>query len=52
MVKRSALRPSVLKIATDPMLAVYKEPVDVLLKPLELQPYYGETELSDDMKSK
>jgi len=52
MVKRSALRPSALEIATDPTLAVREEPVDALLEPPELQPYYGETELLDDMKSK
>ena len=52
MVKRSALRPSALEIATDPMLAVCEEPVDASLKPPELQPYYGETELLDNIKSK
>jgi len=36
MVKRSALRPSVLEIATNLMLAVREEPVDVLLEPPEL----------------
>jgi len=36
MVKRSALRPSALEIATDPILAAYKEPVDALLEPPEL----------------
>ena len=52
MAKRNASRPSTLKIATDPTLAAHKEPVDALLKPLELQSYYGETELSDNIKSK
>ena len=46
------LRPSVLEIATNPTLAARKKPVDASLEPLELQPYYGETELSDDIKSK
>ena len=36
MVKRSALRPSTLEIITNLILAVYKEPVDALLKPLKL----------------
>jgi len=52
MVKRSVLRPSALEIATDPTLAAREEPVDASLEPPELQPYYGETELLDDMKSK
>ena len=52
MAKRSALRPSALEIATDPTLAVRKEPIDASLEPSELQPYYGETELLDDIKSK
>jgi len=52
MAKRSALRPSALEIATDPTLAARKEPVDASLKPPELQPYYSETELADDIKSK
>jgi len=34
------------------MLAAREEPVDASLKPPELQPYYGETELADDIKSK
>ena len=46
------LRPSVLEIATDPILAARKEPVNALLKPLELQPYYSKTKLSDNIKSK
>ena len=45
-------RPSTLEIATDPTLAVYKEPVDASLEPLELQLYYSEIELLDDIKSK
>jgi len=52
MARKSASRPSALEIATDPALAGREEPVDATLKPLELQPYYGETELSDDIKSK
>ena len=36
MVKRSALRPSALEIATDPTLAVRKEPVDASLEPPDL----------------
>ena len=52
MVKRSALRPSALEIATNPILAAREEPVDASLKLLKLQPYYGETELSDNIKSK
>jgi len=52
MAKKSVLRPSALEIATDLTLADREEPVDLTLKPPELQPYYGETELSDDMKSK
>jgi len=36
MVKRSALRPSALKIATDLILAACEEPVDALLEPPEL----------------
>ena len=52
MAKKSASRPSALEIATDPTLAEREEPVDSTLEPPELQPYYGETELSDDMKSK
>jgi len=52
MAKRSASRPSALEIATDPTLAARKEPVDASLKPPKLQPYYGETELADDIKSK
>jgi len=52
MAKRSALRPSALEIATDPTLAAREEPVDASLKPPELQPYYGETELADNIKSK
>jgi hypothetical protein len=42
----------VLEIATNPTLADREEPVDLTLKPLELQPYYGEIELLDDIKSK
>ena len=52
MARKSALRPSALEIATDPTLAGREEPIDATLKPPELQPYYGETELSDDIKSK
>jgi hypothetical protein len=36
MARKSALRPSVLEIATDPALAHHKEPIDAILKPLEL----------------
>ena len=36
MARKSALRPSVLEIATDPTLVARKEPVDALLKPLKL----------------
>ena len=36
MVKRSALRPSALEIATDLTLVARKEPIDALLKPPEL----------------
>ena len=36
IVKRSALRPSALEIATNPVLAGCKEPVDATLKPPEL----------------
>jgi len=36
MVKRSALRPSALEIAIDPMLVAREEPIDALLKLLEL----------------
>ena len=36
MAKKSASRPSILEIATDPMLAAREEPVDALLKPPEL----------------
>ena len=52
MAKRSASRPSALKIATDPTLAAYKEPVNASLEPPELQPYYNEIELLDNIKSK
>ena len=52
MAKRSASRPSALKIATDPTLVAREKPVDASLKPPKLQPYYGETKLSDDIKSK
>jgi len=52
MAKKSALRPSALKIATDPTLADREEPVYSTLKPPKLQPYYSETELLDDIKSK
>ena len=34
--RKSALRPSVLEIATDPALAHREEPVDALLEPPEL----------------
>jgi len=34
--RKSALRPSALEIATDPTLVARKEPIDALLKPLEL----------------
>jgi hypothetical protein len=50
--RKSVLRPSVLEIATDLALAGREEPVDATLEPLELQPYYGEIELLDDIKSK
>ena len=50
--RKSALRPSVLEIATNLTLAARKEPVDASLKPPELQPYYSEIELLDDIKSK
>ena len=36
MAKRSVLRPSALKIATDLALAGREEPIDVTLKPPEL----------------
>jgi len=36
MVRKSALRPSALEIATDLALVGREEPVDVTLKPLEL----------------
>ena len=36
MVKKSALRPSTLEIATDLALAHCEEPIDAILKPLEL----------------
>ena len=36
MVKRSALRPSALEIATDPTLVAREEPIDASLEPLEL----------------
>ena len=36
IVRKSALRPSALEIATDPTLAVREEPVDASLKPPEL----------------
>ena len=36
MARKSALRPSVLEIATNLALAHCKEPVDAILKPLEL----------------
>ena len=36
MARKSVLRPSALEIATDLILAARKEPVDALLKPLEL----------------
>ena len=52
MAKKSALRPSALKIATNPTLIEREEPVDSTLKPLELQPYYSKTELLDNIKSK
>ena len=50
--RKSALRPSALEIAINPTLAGHKEPINALLKPLELQPYYGEIELLDNIKSK
>ena len=34
--RKSVLRPSVLEIATNPMLAARKEPIDASLKPPEL----------------
>ena len=52
MARKSVLRPSALEIATDPALAGREEPVDATLEPPELQPYYGEIELLDDIKSK
>jgi len=52
MVRKSALRPSALEIATDPALVGREEPVDATLEPPELQPYYGEMELLDNIKSK
>jgi hypothetical protein len=52
MARKSALRPSALEIATDPALAGREEPVDAILEPPELQPYYGEIELLDNIKSK
>jgi hypothetical protein len=52
MARKSALRPSALEIATDPALVGREEPVDATLELPELQPYYGEIELLDDMKSK
>ena len=36
MVRKSALRPSALEIATNLALAHYKEPIDATLKPLKL----------------
>ena len=36
MVRKSASRPSALKIATNLALAHCKEPIDAILKPLEL----------------
>ena len=36
MARKSALRPSILEIATNPTLVARKEPVDALLKPPEL----------------
>jgi hypothetical protein len=36
MVKRSALRPSALEIATNPTLVARKEPIDASLEPPEL----------------
>ena len=50
--RKSALRPSALEIATDLTLAGRKEPINVLLKPLKLQPYYGKIELLNNIKSK
>jgi len=41
MAKKSALRLSTLEIATNLTLIDRKEPIDLTLKPLELQPYYG-----------
>ena len=50
--KKSALRPSALEIAIDLTLTEREEPVDLTLKPPELQPYYSKTEPLDDIKSK
>ena len=36
MARKSALRPSILEIATDLTLVGCEEPVDITLKPLEL----------------
>ena len=52
MARKSALRPSALKIATNPTLVGREEPIDALLELLELQPYYSEIELLDNIKSK
>jgi len=52
MARKSALRPSVLEIATNPALAGREKPIDATLKPPELQLYYGKTELLDNIKSK
>ena len=50
--RKSASRPSALEIATNLTLVGREEPIDALLKPPELQLYYGEIELSDNIKSK
>ena len=52
MARKSALRPSALEIATNLTLVGREEPIDALLELLELQPYYSEIELLDNIKSK
>lgn len=52
IVRKSVLRPSILEIAINLALVYYEEPVNTLLKLLELQPYYSKTELLDNIKSK
>ena len=52
MAKKSASRPSALEIATNLALAHREEPIDATPKPPELQVYYGEIELLDNIKSK